>query len=208
MTCFWSTSARHGAHYGDETQERETVNQARCPLQGRDSGKRNSQPGMVPTAETRLRKEKQSTRHGAHCGDETQGRGTIISHIRCPLLWRNTRRRRHSESCRAPFLSERAWASRLAQKLRHSLAESQFDLVARVVCGLRDSGPNWPWGWRGLGGVSKEGATPEGSSPPSAGSRSPPTPDTRTHSPGLLHCPGSSARLTRALFPLSCLRWD
>ena len=78
-------STRHDAHYGDKTQERETISQTQCPLRGQDSGKRNNQPGTVPTAGTRLRKEKQSTRHGAHCRDETQERGTIISQILCPL---------------------------------------------------------------------------------------------------------------------------
>ena len=155
------------------------ISQARCPLWGRDSGKRNSQPGTVPTAGTRLRKEKQSTRHSAHCGDKTQERETV-NQAWCPLQRRGSEKRNnqpdtvptagtrlreeapssatygahccdetHEEGAiqkavKHHFLSERAWASRLAQKVRHSLAESQFDLVARVVCGLRDSGPNWP----------------------------------------------------------------
>ena len=68
------------------------ISQARCPLWGRDSGKRNSQPGTVPTAGTRLRKEKQSTRHGAHCRDEAQKRETI-SQTRCPLRGRGSEKR-------------------------------------------------------------------------------------------------------------------
>ena len=89
------SSTRHGAHCRDETQEKgKIINQTRCPLRGRDSGKGHShQPDTVPTAGTRLRKRAQSsTRHGAHCGDKTQERDTVINQTRCPLQGRDSRK--------------------------------------------------------------------------------------------------------------------
>ena len=103
-------STRHGAHCGDEAWERETINQARCPLRGRGSGKRHHhQPDTVPTAGTRLRKEAPSSaRYCAHCGDETLERGTIISQTRCPLRGRDSGKRNNQPDM-VPTAGTRLW---------------------------------------------------------------------------------------------------
>ena len=102
-------STRHGAHCRDEAQESATIiSQTRCPLRGRDSGKRNNQPDTVPTVGMRLRKEKQSTRHSAHCRDEAQERGTIISQIRCPLRGRDSGKRNNQPDT-VPTVGMRLW---------------------------------------------------------------------------------------------------
>lgn len=103
------------------------------------------------------------------------------------LQWCNMWRSHGLESCKTPgFLSECAWTSHLAQKVNHSLAESRLDLVARVLCGLKDPGQLALVGEGSL----RKGPPPEEAPPACAGSC--PSTDTRTPPPVSGHqCPGT-----------------